>query len=153
MTVRRATAQDLPELMRLAKQFHYEVHLKRLRLFEDAEAGWLAWFARCLESPAHALLVAEDADAQLVGFLTGLLGEIFWAPDLQLACETAWYVEKRGAGHGRALMEAFVDWGRRAGARLICAGSTQHSRPKRLHKVLRALGFRQEETHYTREVL
>ena len=148
--MRLATTKDLPDLMRLAKEFHFGVHLKEIALFEDSEPGWLQWFVTCLESPDHVVLITHDSTGRAVGFLTGVMGRIFWRPQSKVACETAWWVSEdaRGKGHGRATLQGLVTWARQSGAERVSAGSTQVSRPKALHKLLRAEGFRESERQY-----
>lgn len=111
ITIRHATAEDIPEAVRMGLAFRrqYAAHLR-----ENPEQ--MALIAEYLLDPPHALLVAVRPGGSVCGML-GLLvfdhplsgdrtaGELFWWTD----------ADARNAGAGLQLLDAAEAWAREQG--------------------------------------
>jgi GNAT superfamily N-acetyltransferase len=159
--IRRATIADMPELMRMAFEFHKAANLRRLALFEVSTDSWRDWLGKCVENPCAVCLVAEDAPAEgtsfapvVCGFLAGVVFPAYWNPKILAAHECNIWVDKdhRGKGLGGELLEAFTKWGESVGAVLVASGSTVHMGPKEMGRLLMAHGFQLEERTYSKRV-
>jgi len=158
--IRRATIADMPELMRMAFEFHKAANLRRLASFEVSADSWKDWLGKCIESPCAVCLVAEaggdgTAFANVVcGFLAGVVFPAYWNPKILAAHECNIWVDPdhRGKGVGGELIDAFCAWGEAAGAALIASGSPVHMGPKEMGKLLMAHGFQLEERTYSKRV-
>jgi len=111
LVVRKATADDADELFRLARDFAtsfkpergaFDVSLRHLLADEDA---WLS--------------VAED-EGDVVGYCLGFdhyafyaNGRVSWVEEIMVKADL------RKKGVGRALMDAFEEWARSRGSRLV----------------------------------
>lgn len=107
-TIRRATAEDKPEWLRMRKGLWPEAPLDYLSLDLD----------KLLNNPNSGIFVASDPQGQLLGFIeTGLR-------DYGEGCDTspvgyieAWYVDPhmRGQKLGRELVQTAEQWAREKG--------------------------------------
>jgi len=149
--IRDATLEDIPTLLEMSQRFYYKANWKRYATFEDALGGITDWYTSCINSERLYCSVAE-VDGEIVGFLNGVLSEVFWTPDVLCAHETVLWVEPkaRNAQVGSKLLSAFTVWAGERGAKLVAAGSTQAVDPKAVGGVLRRLGFTLEEKIYVR---
>ncbi|KJH68506.1 GNAT family N-acetyltransferase [Chromobacterium violaceum] len=122
MLIRKADAQDLDAICRLAAQINRQHHQALPELFlaaADADADRAFWRAR-LEGEDSVLLVAEREGAVLA-FLTAQLQNSPPLPFLQARriCRIGTIVVDeacQGQGMGSRLLAAAEDWGRRRDA-------------------------------------
>ena len=136
VTLHRAAAEDLPELVAL---------LADDVLGREREAEHFAPYARALDAidrdPAHLLLAARDGDGHLVATM-----QLTLLPSLSRGGATRLQIEAvrvagrtRGGGLGTALMAWALDWGREHGAELAQL-TTDRTRPY-AHRFYERLGF------------
>ena len=136
VTLHRAAAEDLPELVAL---------LADDVLGREREAEHFAPYARALDAidrdPAHLLLAARDGDGHLVATM-----QLTLLPSLSRGGATRLQIEAvrvagrtRGGGLGTALMAWALDWGREHGAELAQL-TTDRTRPD-AHRFYERLGF------------
>lgn len=136
VTLHRAAAEDLPELVAL---------LADDVLGREREADDIAPYARALDAidrdPAHILLAARDGDGHLVATM-----QLTLLPSLSRGGATRLQIEAvrvagrtRGGGLGTALMAWALDWGREHGAELAQL-TTDRARPD-AHRFYERLGF------------
>lgn len=152
--IRRATEADMPELMRMAGDFHQAVRAYRWAEFKDSVGGWLSWFRACMAQP-HLVCFVDDHEGRLRGMATALTSPAFWNPSVVTACETVLWVETadRKSGVGGALVEAIAEWSKERGACLVAAGSSIDLHPKAMGRMLMKHGFRLHERVYSRRVV
>lgn len=144
VTVREATMADIDGVVTMAQHFVLET----------------SYGAHVPNDPAHLRKVTEqlltlgvvlvaETDGELVGMLAGM-SYPHYLTGRQTASETAWWVEKsfRGARIAKDLLEAFVEWARRAGATTVELGS----RHERLDRFYERLGFKAVERLYQKEL-
>ena len=103
MTVRQATADDLPQLLAIGERFWSISPWAAMGLERD-DIAICEYLERAIEGGGCFL---SDSGGVIFGFAAPL-----WAsPSNLIAIEMAWF----GRGEGRALREAFEDWARSIG--------------------------------------
>jgi ribosomal protein S18 acetylase RimI-like enzyme len=111
--IRRAEKRDLPSVAQLAGalvRMHHTADPGRFLLIGDVEKGYAWWLSRELDRGAAVVLVACRGD-RVVGYAYGALEERDWnlLLDEHGAIHDVFVAdEARGAGVGRALVEALV---------------------------------------------
>ena len=121
LSVRPATPTDheaLCAVVAATDRFHADLLPQRFRRF-DGPARPRTWLTGLVESPDGLLLVAER-DGELIGFLEGRVQgspeQPMHLPRRRLLIDGVGVLEPhRGAGAGRALMEAAHAWARARG--------------------------------------
>ena len=154
--VRPATVEDLPRMASLAAQLvrmHHDLDPARFFVARGVEDGYRAWFGRELAEARAVLLVADRGDDLVVGYAYGRMEPRDW--NMLLDRHAALHdvlVEQGSRGHGvaEALLEAFVERVRAAGApRVVLHTAIRNERAQALFK---RLGFRPTMLEMTREL-
>jgi ribosomal protein S18 acetylase RimI-like enzyme len=170
ITIRRATAVDLPALGRmgaLLMRTHYAFDQKRfLEPGANAEEGY-AWFlGEQLKDDTNAVvLVAErsfdsarsepfdSAQGKVIGYVYAALEPISWK-ELRDACGFIHdiVVEERGRRRGvaTALMDAAMAWLKERGAPRVVLGTAEQNTPAQ--RLFSRLGFRRTMVEMTKEI-
>lgn len=152
--IRQATQSDMPELMRMAKEFHYKANGKRIIKYEDNLDGWEGWFNTCTSSPMFCCYVFET-EGKLGGFVTGLTGPALFAPGkTKLAYEGNLWVDKehRKNGVAKQLVETLLNWAKTMGCSHLTMASQRFFGFEKADKLYTSLGFELEEKHYMKAV-
>jgi GNAT superfamily N-acetyltransferase len=145
ITIRPATASDVEPLGRyggaLMRQHHASDPARFLQV-EHPEAGYGQFLVSQIANPNGRVLVADD-DGTVVGYVFATIEPTDWMK-LRGPCGVVQdvYVDEaaRGAGAGRALMNAAVTWIRSKGrAQVVLLTKTRNEHAQRLFGVL---GFR-----------
>ena len=147
--IREATMNDMPELMRMARSFHFAANGKRFIRFEDNTDGWVGWFRDCIADPGRTCLIAEDDGP--CGFITALTGPLLFAPGkTKMAYEGNLWVDEaaRTNGHARHLIQAAKDWAKANGCSHLTMAAHRFFGFKGPDKLYRSMGFELEEKHY-----
>jgi ribosomal protein S18 acetylase RimI-like enzyme len=156
LTIRRAEARDATALGVLGATLmraHYDFDPQRfLAAGDDAERGYAAFLQAQLQDEDAVVLVAER-DGRLVGYVYAALEPMSWK-ELRgpagfihdIVVEGA----ERGAGTGKALVEAATTWLRDRGAPrvLLCTAE----RNEAAQRLFLRLGFRRTMIEMTREL-
>jgi ribosomal protein S18 acetylase RimI-like enzyme len=156
IVVRPAGAADLPAVCRLAAELvrlHHRLDPPRFLLVEPVEDGYQWFFTRELLREEALILVAEDADAGIVGYAYGTLEPRNWN-DLLDACgklnDVYVAASARRRGAGRALVGAMLAALRARGApRVVLLSAWQNPEA---HAFFAALGFRRTMLEMTAEL-
>lgn len=113
MTVREATAADVPEMVTMGLRFiassPYAVHLT-----PDPERMALV-VERLVEDPRGLALVLEQRGGALVGML-GVMVDAHFLTGLPTMSELFWWAEPVARGHGLRLLRAAERWAKAQGA-------------------------------------
>lgn len=92
---------------------------------------------------AGCLIVSER------GFVAGLLSPLFFAPEIRVATELAWWAED---GNGEALREAFEAWATASGAAAVQFSTLNNSFAPRLAATLTGAGYTPVEVAYIKAI-
>jgi hypothetical protein len=105
---RFAVAEDLPDLVELAQQAHFESRMASIPF--RAQRLWRTLEAR-ISSSNHCLIVAFNANQELIGFLSGHLERYDFA-SANLARLQHWYVSRhvRGSLIAMKMFTGFQQW-------------------------------------------
>jgi len=154
--VRRMTAADLPEVGALAGRLvrlHYAFDPKRFLKPNDPERGYQRWFATQLDSDDVVLLVAQDAELGVVGYVYAAMEERNYN-DLLDACTKLHdilvdeRVRRRGVGEA-LLRETFRIAKEKGAPRVVLLTAAQNEEAQRLFK---KVGFRTTMLEMTHEL-
>jgi len=118
-TIRKATLEDLPDIMEELKNFDKFYDSKK-KLYRDDETT-SAVIGGLIEN--HVFFVAENNRTErVVGFISGLFCPHMYNPDIMTLVETFWWVnpEYRNTRAGLQLLNAYVDYGKENADWIIC---------------------------------
>lgn len=157
VTVRPAERRDLEAVGRLGAllmRTHYAFDPQRfLAPDESAESGY-AWFlGRVLKSANGVVLVAEEEDGAIAGYVYAALEPLSWKElrgPAGFIHDVAVREESRRSGVAEMLMQAAAAWLRERGApRVVLWTAAQNAAAQRL---FRRLGYRETMIEMTMEL-
>lgn len=131
--IRPATLEDLPEVLRLAAEFHAFSPYRDYPFDADAFAGFAG---RLIEGGV--IFLSED------GMIGGLLNPLYFNPAVVMAAELFWFARKEG----RQLREAFEGWARERGAVGVQASSLCDGQADKIRRNYERAGYAPMETAY-----
>lgn len=142
--IRRATPEDVPQLVAMGEMFYRESPYCRFDLLPFEPDTTSENFASFCESDTAAFLVMEH-EGQLIGGLLGLVTASWFSRSL-LAVELAWWMDppyRKGLLPIR-LYHAFRRWAIEKGARLVSLGRLEFgpTDAARGERLLDGLGLR-----------
>lgn len=115
--------------------------------YEVERGAYEAAFARVLADENAVVLVAEDVDQVVVGYLLGQRHHTFHANGIALWIEEIMVsAEHRGHGVGRSLMTEAERWGRTTGAAYVALAT------RRAADFYAALGYEASATYFKRSL-
>lgn len=138
-----ATEQDIPTLLRMAKEFINAKYKGSITFDEHTTTKSILYLSR-----EQCFFVKRGEDGEPIGFICGT-----HAPDLfsatVKAVEIAWWVDAahRGRGVGRALLEQFERWGEAHGCRFVCVGEPPVE-PEAAAALYQRRGYSRIETYW-----
>ncbi|AQW32713.1 N-acetyltransferase family protein [Ralstonia syzygii subsp. celebesensis] len=139
MSIRIATAEDVPRIVELGAEMHAESpRWSRIPFNPVRAAGTMG---DVITSPDGVAFLYER-DGVVVGGIAGTL-QPHWACDASLAHETAFFVDRehRGGMAATRLICALVAWGRIKGAAWLHAGTSTGLDPEMVAQLYERLGF------------
>lgn len=126
MTLKLATAEDYPHIIRMARAFHQaspyadlefseEKCEQMFRLYLTGDKRELIIILAVSESPSTSGSLAHSAFGMIVGFANSIPFS-----NEKIAAELAWWVdeERRGTKDSLLLFKAYEDWAVRIGAKV-----------------------------------
>jgi hypothetical protein len=148
VTVRRAEAKDSRFIIDELRKFSEFFGTKK-RLFGDDKYVFDGLMDMVTN---HVMMVAEDADGSLMGFIGGYLLKHPYNPEITVLQEAFFWVtpERRRSRAGALLLRAFIDHGRQHATWITFALVEEKSEMREEH--LTSLGFRLHERSYLMEV-
>ena len=137
-TIRKASPDDLDQLMLWGERFHAQ---SNWILIPFVEAAFRKTLLSVMGREDSCLLMHDE------GMVAGFLGPLWFSDRHIIAQEMFWYAENDG-GH---LLEALEDWARQAGADfLITSGLKDES--GRIQRLYEKKGFELAEYHYRKRL-
>jgi hypothetical protein len=131
---RLATIEDMPHILCMAREFfNYSVY-SGVEYDEEAVRVFL-----------EGLLTDGCIFVNERGFIAGALMPLFFAPQVLIAHEAAWWAP---AGGGRELREAFESWAKAMGASGTKMASLNNSSAEKIASNLALSGYMPVEINY-----
>jgi GNAT superfamily N-acetyltransferase len=150
MSIRRATVDDADALTRMAMEFiAYTPHGALIDIGRDELRRTVV---ALLETKVVVCFVAE-LEGELVAMFVGAMIPIWFAPNLLMAMELAWWVDKRARGTTLSvrLLRKYEQWARANGARFITMSSLEMDTGPNVGSMLARLGYAPAETTHLKE--
>lgn len=135
--IRQATAEDVPAIVEMGREFHAYSPWRGVPF--DAVA--VAEFARRLIEGGVVLLSER-------GMIGGLLSPLYFNPAHVVAVELFWWAKAEGG----ALRAAFEEWGRNAGAHAVQFSALGDAHAEAMDRMFRRHGYARIETGYVKEL-
>jgi hypothetical protein len=124
--IRRATLDDMPDIVRFGAEF---LSVGPYAWVPIDDVAFPAAAARMIEHGA--IFLAED------GMIGGVIYQFWFNPAVTMAAELFWYSPKKG----RALRDAFEDWGRSMGCAAITCSGLANEREPTVRKLFGRAGY------------
>jgi hypothetical protein len=136
--IRRATADDVPEMVRLCAEFHAYSPYRDVAEFDPE--GFAAFAAGVIERGVA--FMSEE------GTLGGVLTSPYFNPGVVFAAELFWWARKGG----QQLRAAFEDWGRENGAVAVQFSGLADERAPTITRVFRRAGYEPVELAFMKRL-
>lgn len=151
ITVRAATAKDLPAYVDRARLFHLASPVRDAIKF-DAD-GYADFYMAALRNPDIGMWLAES-DGELVGIAGALLYGIYFSPSTRVAQELWWYLDPaaRGTGAGAAMFAYIEQWASLHNAKAIFMIALEDERVGSMVKVYSRAGYFPTERTFMKEI-
>lgn len=141
MTARTATAEDVPALVDMGRQFHSMSPHKPVADYDgDAVARTLAF----LIGHPDGLVVRSDT-----GVLGGFMAPIFFNPRVRMMEENFWWAQ----GGGQELRRFFEARAKAMGAQFVYFTTLENDRIGAIDRVMKRDGYRPVERRYMKELV
>lgn len=151
MQIRRATMNDIEELLRMARSF---VQYSGVEGLEMHPASCVSLVQMLTTQENAALFVADDQDGTLAGMIGGMVAPQLFNHTRLEATEFCWWVEEdhRNGGLGPLLLGTFEKWAKEAGARSVRMAVLEGPLHDMIAAVYKRRGYKPVEHHFGREV-
>lgn len=134
---KQATEVDIPDLVNMAREFHSH-SLWRDTPFDEEQV------TRMADVLVRIGGVFVNSSG---GFIAGTITPLHFSPSVGIATELAWWAPNGG---GRELREAFEDWARERGARMIQFSALADENFDEVHDNMTRSGFALAELQYVK---
>ena len=150
MNIERATAEDIPEMVRLSSLMHKESAYSKFNFDAVKLANNFAFW---VNNPDYFVVIAKDDNGETVGGYCGYVTEYFFGKDL-IACDLGLFIdpERRGGMTAIRLIKAFEDWAKSRGAKEVCPGTTTMVAPERTSRLYERLDYKVVGSIFKKEV-
>lgn len=136
--IRRATVDDMPEIIRLGREFlAYSPH-RWIPLDEEAFAQAMGGM---IEGQG-AVFLSDD------GFIGGVLTPCYFNPAYSFAAELFWFARKEG----QALRQAFEAWAREMGADAVTCSGLVDDHEKAIRRIWGRAGYEPSEIAFMKRI-
>jgi GNAT superfamily N-acetyltransferase len=145
--IRKATAEDLPELLRMGKAFHAVTGVAEAIPLDEPTLE--RTFAQLIESGV--ILVIEEGGG-LVGATGALLHPHYFNASHITGQELFWWIDPDHRGRGSELLNALEAWVKDQGAHSFVMITLEALEPERVGLIYRRRGYRPVEHSYLKEM-
>lgn len=140
MTVRIATAHDIPSLVEMGAKFHAMSPHEPVGAYDHAAVARTVRFL--IDSP-DGLVVRSDT-----GVLGGYMAPVFFSPSVRMMEENFWWSQ----GGGQELRHFFEAEAKAMGAKVVYFTTLENERIAAIDRVMRRDGYRPVERRYMKEL-
>lgn len=148
MTLRLATEQDLPDILRMAKRFHEVSPYRGLTFSEETS---MKLFEKYLEDKKSVIIILSEQDGKARGMVIGLSFNTMFSED-RVSTEVAWWMDEeyRKTRDSLLLISAYEDWSKRNGSKMTQVAMLDELTD--LTNFYTRQGFRPAEKSFIKEV-
>lgn len=139
MTVRAATAEDIPALVEIGARFH---EMSPHRFMGEYDRRGIANVLGFMIGSPQSIVLTNDA-----GLIGGTLAPVYFAPSKLMAEENFWFA---GAG-GRDLLRAFEEEAAARGAHFVLLSTLENERASIIDRMVERRGYRLIERRWLKE--
>lgn len=151
MTIRRAVPDDLPDLIRMGREFHAHSPCANTIPFNDT--NFASAISDIATNTAFALFVF-DAGAGCIGMAAAISAPYWFNSDKRIGQELFWWVDadQRNTGAGMQLLDALEAWASDMGCAVFSMASTANIKPQALARLYRRRGYVPQDIYYVKEL-
>lgn len=144
--IRPAVLEDMPELLRMARDFYEASGLGRESPYDGPR---MAEILRFLIESEDSTVIVSELRSELSGMVAVVKSPDMWAGGI-VAQEVFWWIDPRHRGRrvGRKLLKAAEAWAKESGADTMVMVALKATSPNALHSVYSRAGYEPVETHY-----
>jgi len=149
--VRLATADDLPEYLKLGIDFHAASPMRGVAEFDPA--GYGEFYKNAIANPDMAVWLAE-CEGDVVGISGAMVYPLYFSPNYRVAQELWWFLKPsaRGTGAGLAMFQEIERWAGEKDARALFMIALEDENSAQMEAVYRRSGYRPMERTFIKEV-
>lgn len=149
--IRRATYEDIPEMLSLGRMFYETVRMESIP-YNPVSTEFL--FREMISNATAAVFVLCSASGEILGAIGGTQTPATYNFDHTVVLENFWFVnpEKRGTREALRLPETLEQWAREQGARMLVMGAFAFHKAAALDRFYTMRGYVPSETLYFKEL-
>jgi len=147
--IRLATADDEEAILGMAREFVAFSPYAEFAVTEDDELrATIKW---CMSNAT--VFVAENKGT-LIGMLVAVVAPLWYAPQVLVASEMAWWIDTRHRRSTAAirLVQAFEQWAREKGATAVCMSNLDVENANVVSGMLKRMGYISTEQTHTKRI-
>lgn len=151
MIVRKATLEDFPHYLALAREFHAASPMHNVI---DLDAvGYEQFYTKAIHDDNIGIWIAEVGD-DFVGITGALLYPIYFSPSNLVAQELWWWMTPKARGHGvgKAMFNAITEWAKAKNAKAVFMIALEDENVDKMTNLYAREGFKPMERTYIKEV-
>ncbi|WP_025915791.1 GNAT family N-acetyltransferase [Herminiimonas sp. CN] len=151
MTIRRAIPDDLPNLIRMGREFHAQSCCANTIPFSDA--NFASAISDIATNAASVLFVFDAGAAGCIGMAAAISTPYWFNASKRIGQELFWWVDvdQRGTQAGMHLLDALEAWAADMGCAVFSMASTANIKPKALARLYRRRGYAAQDIYYVKE--
>ena len=147
MNIRQATEDDVEAIVDMGLRFiAFGPHGKFAAVDRDQLRAGVVGFL------GHGIFFLAESGGRTVGMLACALSPMWFAPQVIVAHELAWWVDEEARGSSAAvrLIRAFHDWAHANGANVLAMSQLIAENGEQVGRMLRKLGYEPSEMTYVK---
>lgn len=152
MSLKLASLDDLPDYLRMCREFYEEsAFYPSIEYSEEKVHAFLLHALATLHTQAVVLLYEENA--KVVGMIVGFASETPFSDD-KIASELAWWVDEeyRGTRGSLELVFAYEEWAKRVGCKHATMALLPSLTNPKIEGYYERLGYKKTEISYIKEL-
>ena len=148
MNIRIATVEDAALLTAMGRDFLQYSEYRNLSVTDDEITTSIAGII------GNGMSFVAEQDDQIVGFILGIIGPMWFVPRVRVAVELAWWVDPayRTTSAGIRLLKAFEDHARNLNVQYIAMSDLVVQGDTPVARLLGRMGYSVTERMHTKEI-
>ncbi len=148
MNIRIATVEDAAVLTAMGRDFLQYSEYRNLQVTDDEITTSIASVI------GNGVSFVAEQDDEIVGFILGIIGPMWFVPRVRVAVELAWWVDPayRTTSAGIRLLKAFEDHARNLNVQYIAMSDLVVQGDTPVARLLGRMGYSVTERMHTKEI-